>query len=78
MTAPGQVSMTLTLVRDQGHALLMREGATGVEVSLPKSQIVTEASRAGHGSRMLVTMPRWLAVDRGLLASTDGAQGRLL
>lgn len=36
-------------------------------VWLPKSQIEIERPRAGHNAPTIVTMPEWLARDKGLI-----------
>jgi len=34
---------------------------------LPKSQIEIERPRAGHSVPVIITMPQWLAEDKGLI-----------
>jgi hypothetical protein len=43
------------------------EDADGREVYLPKSECDVLPKDAGEGEDITVTMPEWLAVDRGLV-----------
>jgi len=60
--ASNLVDIAAELRHETGRAFLIHDGTK--EVWLPKSQVEVECS---GGDRVIVTMPEWLAKDKGLI-----------
>ena len=71
-----KLTLSLYLERDDAAAMLVRlPNAETAPVWLPLSQIQIAPERQGR--LLMVTMPRWLAESKGLVAKPDPNQGRL-
>lgn len=57
------IDLTLILVRETERAILVRETETSQPVWLPRAEIEV----APNGLLIEVTLPAWLAQDRGLI-----------
>ena len=88
MTAPTPQTFTLFLHRDEAAAVLVSlDGEQKAAVWLPKSQIAIAPERVEAPAdrnrrllltRIMVTVPAWLARDKGLSAQSAPGQGQLL
>ena len=79
MNWPVQHNLTLTLhlERESTDAILVRRPeAETAPVWLPITQIEIAPERVGR--RVMVTLPKWLAAAKGLIAKPDPNQGSLL
>lgn len=73
-------------VSERPAALLVCERGTGITAWLPRSQITVEsggvsepADLADIGETLRITLPAWLAVEKGLVSfALDERQGSLL
>lgn len=73
---PAKLTLTLHLDRDSAEAIFVRlPDAETAPVWLPLSQIEVAPERQGR--LLMVTLPRWLAEAKGLIAKPDPNQGRL-
>jgi hypothetical protein len=71
-----KLTLTLQLERDSAEALLVRRPeAETAPVWLPLTQIEVAPERVGR--RVMVTLPRWLAESKGLIAKPDPNQTSL-
>lgn len=78
MTASSQAKLTLTLhlERETAAAVLVRRpDAETAPVWLPLAAIEVAPERAGR--RLMITLPRKLAEQKGLLATAGAGQGSL-
>lgn len=77
MTADtSKLTLSLYLERDDVAAMLVRlPNSETAPVWLPLSQIHVAPERQGR--LLMVTLPRWLAETKGLVAKPDPNQGRL-
>jgi hypothetical protein len=76
MTAPAPIVVICTLRRDSGAAVLVADsGNPELEAWLPRSQVLIENGMFG---RLRITMPAWLAKEKGFLGGPAPGQGRLL
>ncbi len=70
------ITFTLHLESETRESILVRlPGSEAAPVFLPLSQIEVAPERAGR--LLMVTLPRWLAISKGLVAKPDPNQGRL-
>lgn len=80
------VTVMARMVRsDRPASLYVSEQGTGKMVWLPRSQIhveeggiVGDRTIADLGTVLRITMPKWLALEKGLSTMTDARQGELL
>ena len=71
------LTLTLHLEGESDLAILVRRPeAETAPVWLPLTQIEVAPERVGR--RVMVTLPRWLAESKGLIARPDPNQGSLL
>lgn len=76
MTPPARITVTLFLERDDNASILVRKPeAETAPVWLPLRQIEIAPER--HGRLIMVTMPLWLAEEKGFAVKPDPNQGRL-
>jgi hypothetical protein len=72
--ASDKLTLTLHLESETRESVLVRmPNSDAAPVFLPVSQVAPE--RAGR--LLMVTLPRWLAESKGLVAKPDPNQGRL-
>jgi len=62
MSDKDQIDICVEFLRDSGRAIKVSDGC--VEEWLPKSQIEYDGE---EGDTITITMPNWLALDKGLI-----------
>jgi hypothetical protein len=75
-SARDNLTLTLHLENETRESILVRlPNSDGAPVFLPVSQIAVAPERAGR--LLMVTLPRWLAESKGLIAKPDPNQTSL-
>lgn len=64
MSTERLAEITVILVRETERAILVTDGDLSDAVWLPKSQVEVEEARDGLVD---ITLPEWLAIERGLV-----------
>ena len=65
MKRPCQVCVEI--IRETPRAFLVADADPRDAVWVPKSQIVTEEDNVGPGDTSIITLPEWLAMEKGLV-----------
>ena len=77
MSPPDKITLTLHLEREERESILVRRPQSeAAPIWLPISKIEVAPERTS-GRLLMVTLPLWLAKDKGLVAVADPNQGRL-
>lgn len=72
------ITLRLWLHRAKADAWLVSTDGVGAGVWLPRAEVrVPEDALGGLSGAVPVELPRWLALDRGLLVEDDERQGEM-